>query len=153
MLQQLAVAVEHYRGETLARRRSLEAFLASAFRRSSESAEWCPLGEVAPIVRRPVVPVEGEGYPELGIRSFGKGTFHKPTVTAEQLGTKRLFMIRSGDLHLSNVFSWEGAVAVATNADDGRLGPIASFRASPIQNARARISSASTSSLLRVLRH
>ena len=39
-----------------------------------------PLKEVAPIIRRKVAIEKAAEYPELGIRSFGKGTFHKPAI-------------------------------------------------------------------------
>lgn len=86
------------------------------------NAEWKPLSEVAPQVRRPVCIQPGQSYPELGIRSFGKGTFHKPAISAEQLGTKRLFHIHPGDLIFNNVFAWECAVAVVKPEDAGRVG-------------------------------
>jgi type I restriction enzyme S subunit len=85
-------------------------------------AEWKPLAEVAPQVRRPVSVEAGKSYPELGIRSFGKGTFHKPAISAEQLGTKRLYHIHPGDLIFNNVFAWECAVAVVKPEDAGRVG-------------------------------
>lgn len=85
-------------------------------------AEWKPLSEVAPQLRRPVTVQAGLSYPELGIRSFGKGTFHKPAISAEQLGTKRLYHIHPGDLIFNNVFAWEGAVAVVKPEDAGRVG-------------------------------
>lgn len=85
-------------------------------------AEWKPLFTVAPQVRRPVNVRAGQSYPELGIRSFGKGTFHKPAITAEQLGSKRLFHIHPGDLIFNNVFAWECAVAVVKPEDAGRVG-------------------------------
>ena len=84
--------------------------------------EWKPLAEVAPQVRRPVSVEAGQSYPELGIRSFGKGTFHKPAITAEQLGSKRIYHIHPGDLIFNNVFGWEGAVAVVKPEDAGRVG-------------------------------
>jgi hypothetical protein len=37
-------------------------------------------------------------YPELGIRSFFKGTFHKPHLSALEIGSKRVFWIEPGDL-------------------------------------------------------
>lgn len=86
--------------------------------------EWprVKLGEIAPICRRPIqVDLEG-AYPELGVRSFGKGTFHKPPLSGADAGNKRLFGIESGDLVFSNVFAWEGAVAVAKPEDSGRFG-------------------------------
>ncbi|MGH3622518.1 MAG: restriction endonuclease subunit S [Sciscionella sp.] len=61
-------------------------------------------------------------YHEIGIRSFGRGVFHKPPVYGTELGGKRVFAIATGDLVISNVFAWEGAVAVASIEDDGRIG-------------------------------
>ena len=86
--------------------------------------------EVAPIVRRDVVVNHQSSYAELGIRSFGKGTFHKPTLSGIELGSKRVYSIEPGDLLFSNVFAWEGAIAVAKPEDTGREVPIVSFRAS-----------------------
>jgi len=80
------------------------------------------LGEIAPIIRRPVEIFHDQEYPELGIRSFGRGTFHKPALSGATVGTKRLFRIEPGDLIFSNVFAWEGAIAVASSADAGRFG-------------------------------
>ena len=80
------------------------------------------LAEFAPIVRRSVDIRLDHSYPELGVRSFGKGTFHKPPLTGVDAGTKRLFKIEPGDLVLSNVFAWEGAIAVASPHDGGRYG-------------------------------
>ncbi|MEF8760396.1 MAG: restriction endonuclease subunit S [Candidatus Accumulibacter sp. UW25] len=80
------------------------------------------LGDVAPIVRRPVAIHQDQAYPEMGIRSFGRGTFHKPALSGVDVGTKRLFRIEPGDLVFSNVFAWEGAIAVASSADAGRFG-------------------------------
>jgi hypothetical protein len=80
------------------------------------------LRNIAPVVRRPVEIRFDHLYPELGIRSFGRGTFHKPAVSGANVGTKRLFRIEPGDLLFSNVFAWEGAIAVATSTDTGRVG-------------------------------
>jgi type I restriction enzyme, S subunit len=78
--------------------------------------------KAAPITRRPIkVEIDGT-YPELGIRSFGKGTFHKPTLNGVEVGTKKLFYIKPDDLVFNNVFAWEGAVAVATSEDVDRVG-------------------------------
>lgn len=100
----------------------LRGVLAGYYAEITADAEWKPLGEVAPQVRRPVTVQAGQGYPELGIRSFGKGTFHKPAISAEQLGSKRLYHIHPGDLIFNNVFAWEGAVAVVKQEDAGRVG-------------------------------
>jgi len=81
-----------------------------------------PLADIAPIVRRTVDIQHDQAYPELGIRSFGKGTFHKPPLAGADAGTKRLFRIEPGDLVFSNVFAWEGEIAVASPQDGGRFG-------------------------------
>lgn len=96
--------------------------LLSEFSRIAQNAPRRPMREVAPLVRRPVKIEDDKEYPELGVRSFGRGTFHKPGLSAVELGDKRIFWIKPGDLVFSNVFAWEGAVAVSTDADDGRVG-------------------------------
>lgn len=102
--------------------RDADRLLAVRFRGAIAGAPMRPMAEVAPLVRREVA-IELEGsYPELGIRSFGKGTFHKPLLSGSEVGTKRLFRIEPGDLLFSNVFAWEGAIAVAEPEDAGRFG-------------------------------
>jgi type I restriction enzyme S subunit len=61
-------------------------------------------------------------YQEIGVRSFGRGIFHKEPVAGTDLGNKRVFQIEPGDLVISNVFAWEGAIAVASGAEAGRIG-------------------------------
>lgn len=97
--------------------------LMSSFSRLLKNSKYMKMGDIAPIVRRPVQIDFTRGmYPELGIRSFGKGTFHKPAITGADVGTKKLFRIEPGDLVFSNVFAWEGAIAVAKPEDKGRYG-------------------------------
>ena len=101
----------------------LDILLLKAFERVIADAPYRPMSEVAPLVRRPVTEIDPDGsYPELGVRSFGRGTFHKPALTGIEVGSKRLFRIESGDLIFNNVFAWEGAVAIAQPEDDGRVG-------------------------------
>jgi type I restriction enzyme S subunit len=76
-------------------------------------------------VKRPV-PVEPEKeYAEIGIRSWGRGIFHKDPVRGELLEDKSVFLIEPGDFVLNIVFAWEGAVAVAS---DNERGMVASHR-------------------------
>ncbi|WP_295581053.1 restriction endonuclease subunit S [uncultured Lamprocystis sp.] len=99
-----------------------KALLHSVFHRLIQGAAYRPLAEVAPIVRRPVA-IELDGvYPELGARSFGKGLFHKPTLSGADLDWQKLFRVHTGDLVISNIKAWEGAIAVAGEADHGRVG-------------------------------
>lgn len=102
--------------------REAEAMLRSAFAQVIDDVPSRTMNDVAPLVRRPVEPKMDEEYPELGIRSFGKGTFHKPALDYLSVGTKRLYSIEPGDLLFSNVFAWEGAIAVAQPEDGGRYG-------------------------------
>ena len=102
--------------------RELAATLRAAFGRLTADAPTRPMGEVAPLVRRPVEINLDAVYPELGVRSFGRGTFHKPDLPGIEIGSKKLFHIESGDLVFNIVFAWEGAVAVASPEDAGRVG-------------------------------
>lgn len=96
--------------------------LLGTFSRLIVDAKNRPMEEIAPITRRPVQVDTDGSYRELGIRSFGKGTFHKPALNGAEVGTKKLFRIEPGDLVFNNVFAWEGAVAVAGPEDAGRVG-------------------------------
>lgn len=80
------------------------------------------MGEIAPLVRRPVETAAAETFREIGIRSFGKGVFHKAPTTGLEIGSKRVFAVEPGDLIFNIVFAWEGAVAVATEAERGMIG-------------------------------
>ena len=102
--------------------RHAEHLLALRFRDAIANAPLRPMAEVAPLVRREQSIDLNGSYPELGIRSFGKGTFHKSPLSGGDVGTKRLFRIEPGDLLFSNVFAWEGAIAIAQAEDAGRFG-------------------------------
>jgi type I restriction enzyme, S subunit len=80
------------------------------------------VGDVIELIRRPVDVIPGEVYREIGLRSFGKGVFHKPSVSGEELGSKKVFYIAPGDLLFSSVFAWEGAVALASERELGLIG-------------------------------
>ena len=103
-------------------KRETEALLANVFRNLIYGVPRRPMAEIAPVVRRPIVVEANRSYRELGVRSFGRGTFHKPALDWASVGSKRLFVIRTGDLLFNSVFAWEGAVAVARPVDDGRVG-------------------------------
>jgi type I restriction enzyme S subunit len=102
--------------------RDAEHLLALRFRDAIANSPLRPMAEIAPLVRREQSIDLNGSYPELGIRSFGKGTFHKQPLSGGDVGTKRLFRIEPGDLLFSNVFAWEGAIAIAQAEDAGRLG-------------------------------
>ncbi len=80
------------------------------------------VGEVLSLKRRFVTVDLDSEYKEIGVRAFGRGIFHKEPLTGAALGNKRVFWIMPGDLVISNVFAWEGAVAVASGAEEGTIG-------------------------------
>ncbi|HGS4674523.1 MULTISPECIES: restriction endonuclease subunit S [Vibrio] len=119
LLEQKRSAVIDLRSTVLA---DAQAMLSSAFHKIIEGAVYKPMSAVAPIVRRQIeITVDGE-YPELGARSFGKGIFHKPTLIGAELDWQKLYTVHSGDLVLSNIKAWEGAIAAAGDKDHGRVG-------------------------------
>ncbi len=100
----------------------LGAMLQAAFRRITAGAPVARLGDVAPLVRRPVTVEPNTIYKEVGARSFGRGLFRKPDVCGGDLTWQQLFGIEEGDLVFSNIKAWEGAFAVAGAAHHGCVG-------------------------------
>jgi len=121
-LDGVATLVDERRRAIEAAERETQALLLRAFQRAIDGAPLRPMAEVAPLVRRPVEIDLDAAYPELGVRSFGRGTFHKPELPGAEVGNKKLFRICAGDLLFNIVFAWEGAVAVAQPEDEGRVG-------------------------------
>lgn len=80
------------------------------------------LGEVLRREARPVDVVADQTYREIGIRSHGKGLFHKQPVTGLELGNKRVFWLEPGDFVLNIVFAWEGAVGLLGPDQAGMIG-------------------------------
>jgi type I restriction enzyme S subunit len=80
------------------------------------------------VTDRVSIPVDVETrqlYTQIGVRSHGKGLFHKEPVAGRELGNKRVFWVQE-DLFIVNiVFAWEQAVAKTTKDE---LGTIASHR-------------------------
>ncbi len=80
------------------------------------------VGDVVRLERRAVSVDPFRTYEEIGVRSFGKGIFHKEPVSGAALGSKKIFEVQPGDLIFSNVFAWEGAIALAGESERGRVG-------------------------------
>lgn len=100
----------------------LTATLRTAFDKAVAGMPLVRLGDVAPVVRRPIE-IDPEGvYAEVGARAFGRGLFNKPNVVGKDLTWQKLFRIRAGDLVFSNIKAWEGAFAVARPDHDGKVG-------------------------------
>jgi type I restriction enzyme S subunit len=72
-----------------------------------------------------VQPQHGMVYREIGIRSHGKGIFHKEAVTADDLGNKRVFKVHVPAFVVNIVFAWEHAIGLT---NENEAGFIASHR-------------------------
>ena len=76
------------------------------------------------VLHRVVDPVEvnpTDIYQEIGIRSHGKGIFHKEPVQGEKIGNKRVFWVKSDCFIVNIVFAWEQAVARTTQEEVGKI--------------------------------
>jgi type I restriction enzyme S subunit len=80
------------------------------------------VGEVLSLQRRAVEIDPASEYSLIGIYSFGKGIFHREPQTGASLGDYRFFAVQPGDLVLSNIQAWEGAIALAQSEESGTIG-------------------------------
>lgn len=80
------------------------------------------VGDVLRLERRAVAIDPLDDYTLIGVYSFGKGIFHREPQSGASLGDYRFFAIEPGDLVLSNIQAWEGAIAFAREADRGTIG-------------------------------
>jgi len=80
------------------------------------------VGDVLELQRRPVrIDPESE-YGLVGVYSFGKGIFHRTPQLGIELGDYKFSSVQPGDLVLSNIQAWEGAIAFATETDRNTVG-------------------------------
>lgn len=63
------------------------------------------LGDVLHPVPRPVDVDAATEYREIGIRSHGRGIFHKEPVSGAAIGEKKVFWLEPGDFVLNIVFA------------------------------------------------
>ena len=131
-----SVAAAHKLGGQLRSEEHL--LLLGAYNEIAASSPRANLGSVATLTKRPVTVDPTADYIEIGIRSFGRGTFHKAPTTGLALSDKKLFRISKGDLLFNIVFAWEGAVAIAQSQDDGLVGSHRFLTFVPNGSVRAR---------------
>ena len=72
-------------------------------------------------VSNPVAVKSDKEYQQIGIRSHGKGIFHKELVTGAELGNKRVFWVEENTFVVNIVFAWEQAVAKTSSAEKGMI--------------------------------
>lgn len=80
------------------------------------------VGDVLQLQRRAVSIDPATEYRLIGVYSFGKGIFHREPKIGAELGNYKFFAVEPGDLVLSNIQAWEGAIGFATEADRGTVG-------------------------------
>jgi len=88
---------------------------------SEFEGEWeeRPIKNILSRVGSSVKVDEDKMYREIGIRSHGKGLFHKPFVTGSSLGNKRVFHVHVPAFVVNIVFAWEHAIALTSNEEEG----------------------------------
>lgn len=79
------------------------------------------LGDVFEKTAAPVKVDPDATYQEIGIRSHGRGLFHKEPVSGGRIGNKRVYPVIPRCLTLNIVFAWEGALAVTTDCESGMI--------------------------------
>ncbi len=86
------------------------------------TVEHVRVGDVLSLQRRSIDVDPLTEYSLIGVYSFGKGIFHREPRLGSELGGYRFFAIEPGDLVLSNIQAWEGAIACARDSDAGTIG-------------------------------
>jgi len=120
-IEELAAQIQEARALREIISKEQDALLFSAYRKLSELAPKRPMIEVAPLTRRPVTVDRSKTYPQVSVRSFGRGSFHKPHLVGSEITWEKPFAVEAGDILISNIKAWEGAIAVASDIDGGRF--------------------------------
>ncbi len=118
----VATRIEEANTEVDSSTKKLDNLLMSTFLDITEGAPQSPLEEIAPLARRPVEIDPSAEYPGISARSFGRGTFHNPPLQGSEITWQKPYEVRAGDILVSNIKAWEGAMAVVGPEDDGRFG-------------------------------
>lgn len=95
----------------------IEALVATAI--SDDNVPRVRFGRAALRAQRPVVLSEHDELVRLGLYNRGRGIFKKPAADEDGMGDSSFYFVKSGDLILSGQFAWEGAVALASQDEDG----------------------------------
>lgn len=85
------------------------------------SSDWIK-ADIDRFLQKSSLPIDvnpEQTYREIGVRSHGKGIFHKIADIGETLGDKRVFWVVPNALVLNIVFAWEQAVALTSENEAG----------------------------------
>jgi len=124
-------SIELYKAEIDA---DLDRMLLSAYHKIADNSPQKPLEDVAPLTRRAATIDSTSKYPQVAVRSFGRGTFHKPNLDGSEITWQKPYLVKANDILISNIKAWEGAIAVANETDDGRFGSHRYLTCVPIPN-------------------
>lgn len=83
-----------------------------------QSIEKQRLRHVVNQIFRPVTRRFDEEYEVLGVYNRGRGLFHKPLKSEDELGDSSFYWVEENDLILSGQFAWEGSVALASKDEN-----------------------------------
>jgi len=88
-----------------------------------DGREWKrrKIGDLLEKVSFPIEVQADKTYSEIGVRSHGRGIFHKDSVNGAAIGTKRVFRVVEDAFVLNIIFAWEQAVAFTTKAEAGMI--------------------------------
>lgn len=86
----------------------------------SDKWELKPLGDLLIYTPREV-DKPNETFLALGLRSHGKGVFHKPNFEPSAIAMTKLYEVKENDLVVNITFAWEQAIAIASKKDEGGL--------------------------------
>lgn len=93
--------------------------LVPVLRFSAFSSDWKNhrIKDITNRISNPVDVNIDEIYQEIGIRSHGRGLFHKEPIKGNLLGNKRVFWVKSNVFIVNIVFAWEQAVAKTSSSE------------------------------------
>ena len=78
------------------------------------------ISECVTFTPRPIVKPT-ENYLALGLKSHGKGIFHKTDFDPSSIAMETMFEVKENDLIINITFAWEQAVAIVSEKDEGGL--------------------------------
>ncbi len=86
---------------------------------SDPQVPWIRFEQTVRRMQRSVILAEHDELVRLGLFNRGRGIFKKPAADEEGMGDSSFYFVEKGDLILSGQFAWEGAVALATEDEEG----------------------------------
>jgi type I restriction enzyme S subunit len=88
-----------------------------------DASEW-RVRKLSDVLKKASIPIEvetAETYREIGVRSHGKGIFHKEPISGSTIGEKRVFRVVENAFVVNIVFAWEQAVATTSKEEAGMI--------------------------------